>query len=80
VSPSEGEGHWFESSRVHQLPQFPQHHAKTASAAENDGANSLLRRLGEPEDIANACLWLCSDASGYVTGQTIGVNGGSVVS
>jgi len=39
-----------------------------------------VRRLGEPEDIANACAWLCSDASGYVTGQTIGVNGGRVVS
>jgi 2-hydroxycyclohexanecarboxyl-CoA dehydrogenase len=37
-------------------------------------------RLGEPEDIANACAWLCSEATGYVTGQTIGVNGGRVVS
>jgi 2-hydroxycyclohexanecarboxyl-CoA dehydrogenase len=39
-----------------------------------------VRRLGEPEDIANACAWLCLEASGYVTGQTIGVNGGRVVS
>lgn len=39
-----------------------------------------LRRLGEPEDIANACAWLCHEASSYVTGQTIGVNGGRVVS
>ena len=38
-----------------------------------------VRRTGEPEDIANACAWLCSDESGYVTGQTIGVNGGRVV-
>ena len=38
-----------------------------------------VRRLGEPEDIANACAWLCHEASGYVTGQTIGVNGGRVV-
>ncbi len=37
-------------------------------------------RTGEPEDIANACAWLVSEASGYVTGQTIGVNGGRVVS
>jgi NAD(P)-dependent dehydrogenase (short-subunit alcohol dehydrogenase family) len=34
-----------------------------------------VRRVGEPEDIANAAVWLVSDASGYVTGQTIGVNG-----
>ncbi|MFM5908445.1 MAG: SDR family NAD(P)-dependent oxidoreductase [Novosphingobium sp.] len=39
-----------------------------------------VRRLGEPNDIANACAWLCHEDSGYVTGQTIGVNGGRVVS
>jgi 2-hydroxycyclohexanecarboxyl-CoA dehydrogenase len=39
-----------------------------------------VRRLGEPSDIANACAWLASEASGYITGQTIGVNGGRVVS
>lgn len=38
-----------------------------------------VRRLGEPDDIANACAWLCDERSGYVTGQTIGVNGGRVV-
>jgi 2-hydroxycyclohexanecarboxyl-CoA dehydrogenase len=43
-------------------------------------ANMPVRRMGEPDDIANACSWLCSEASGYVTGQTIGVNGGRVVS
>jgi 2-hydroxycyclohexanecarboxyl-CoA dehydrogenase len=39
-----------------------------------------VRRTGIPEDIANACAWLVSDDTGYVTGQTIGVNGGRVVS
>jgi 2-hydroxycyclohexanecarboxyl-CoA dehydrogenase len=43
-------------------------------------ASLPVRRLGEPEDIANACAWLCLEASSYVTGQTIGVNGGRVVS
>jgi 2-hydroxycyclohexanecarboxyl-CoA dehydrogenase len=38
-----------------------------------------VRRVGRPEDIANACAFLCSEASSYVTGQTIGVNGGRVV-
>lgn len=37
-------------------------------------------RTGEPEDIANACAWLASEDTSYVTGQTIGVNGGRVVS
>jgi 2-hydroxycyclohexanecarboxyl-CoA dehydrogenase len=35
-----------------------------------------VRRTGEPEDIASACSWLCSEGASYVTGQTIGVNGG----
>jgi 2-hydroxycyclohexanecarboxyl-CoA dehydrogenase len=39
-----------------------------------------VRRTGVPDDIANACAWLVSEDSSYVTGQTIGVNGGRVVS
>jgi 2-hydroxycyclohexanecarboxyl-CoA dehydrogenase len=39
-----------------------------------------VRRTGVPEDIASACAWLASDDTGYVTGQTIGVNGGRVLS
>lgn len=35
-----------------------------------------LRRGGSPEDIANTCLYLGSDLSSYVTGQTIHVCGG----
>lgn len=39
-----------------------------------------VRRTGVAEDIANACAWLVSEDSSYVSGQTIGVNGGRVVS
>lgn len=39
--------------------------------------NSIpLQRLGEGEDVANACLFLASDLSTYVTGQTLSVCGG----
>ena len=38
-----------------------------------------LRRLGRPEDIAHACVYLGSDASAYVTGDTIRVMGGRVI-
>jgi 2-hydroxycyclohexanecarboxyl-CoA dehydrogenase len=43
-------------------------------------ANMPVRRLGELDDIAGACSWLCQEASSYITGQSIGVNGGRVVS
>lgn len=35
-----------------------------------------LERLGSPEDIANAVVFLAAENSGYITGQVIGVNGG----
>ncbi len=35
-----------------------------------------LKRGGTPEDIANACLFLASDLSAYVTGQVLSVDGG----
>ena len=35
-----------------------------------------LGRIGEPEDIVGAVLFLCSDAAKYITGQTIYVDGG----
>ena len=38
-----------------------------------------LGRLGIPDDIAQACLFLASDGAGYITGQTISVNGGMVM-
>ena len=35
-----------------------------------------LKRGGKPSDIADTCVWLGSDMSTYITGQTIHVNGG----
>jgi len=38
--------------------------------------NIPLKRLGRAEDVANCCLFLASDLSNYITGETINVNGG----
>jgi len=38
---------------------------------------SPLSRMGEPEDLTGACLFLCSEASSWLTGQTIVIDGGT---
>lgn len=38
-----------------------------------------LGRLGTPEDIASAAVFLASDRASFITGQTLGVNGGFVI-
>ena len=44
--------------------------------AERLVQNIPARRFGEPQEIADAILWLCSDAAGFVTGQALNVDGG----
>ncbi len=37
------------------------------------------RRLGQPEEVANAVIWLCSDQASFITGQNILVDGGYTI-
>jgi 3-oxoacyl-[acyl-carrier protein] reductase len=39
-------------------------------------AQTPLRHLGKPDHITSTCIFLCSEGAGYITGQTISVNGG----
>ncbi|MCE4267721.1 SDR family NAD(P)-dependent oxidoreductase [Rhodococcus globerulus] len=39
-------------------------------------AKTPVGRIGQPEDVAAVCAFLTSEEAGYVTGQSIGVNGG----
>lgn len=42
-------------------------------------AQEPIGRAGRPEEIANAVIWLCSDASSFVTGHTLVADGGQTV-
>jgi 3-oxoacyl-[acyl-carrier protein] reductase len=44
---------------------------------ENVARRTLVGRLGTPADIAEAVLYLVGDGATFVTGQVLGVNGGS---
>lgn len=54
--------------------------SRGANSDENKhalGKTFPLGRVGKPEDIAGACLYLASDLSSFVTGATLDVNGGA---
>jgi 3-oxoacyl-[acyl-carrier protein] reductase len=47
-----------------------------SEAVKKAAAGILLNRLGTPQEVAQAVVFLASDASSYITAQTINVNGG----
>ncbi len=50
--------------------------AMTDKAKEAVASSIPMGRVGKPEDVAGAALFLLSDAAAYVTGQVLGVDGG----
>ena len=63
--------------------ETPMQHASQAAgylpSNEQIAAHIPVGHLGTPEDIAAAVGFLCSDQAGFITGQILGVNGGSVM-
>jgi NAD(P)-dependent dehydrogenase (short-subunit alcohol dehydrogenase family) len=57
----------IETHRMNNLPEAYREQARKAVP---------MRRLGSGNDVAGAVLWLCSEASGFVTGTTVAVDGG----
>ncbi len=49
---------------------------ENAELAKRVLRNYTIRRFGEPSDVANMVLFLASEASSWITGQTYPVNGG----
>jgi NAD(P)-dependent dehydrogenase (short-subunit alcohol dehydrogenase family) len=48
----------------------------TPGAKEETQKAIPMGRLGTPEDMAKAVIWLCSDASSYITGHALPIEGG----
>ncbi|SFU96538.1 Enoyl-(Acyl carrier protein) reductase [Pontibacter akesuensis] len=61
-------GEWQKQSE-----RYEPHHSK------EDKAQHPVGRIGMPEDIAEAALFLCSDKAGFITGQTLTIDGGMTV-
>jgi NAD(P)-dependent dehydrogenase (short-subunit alcohol dehydrogenase family) len=49
------------------------------AGAQQAAANAMpLRRVGRPEEVAAAVVWLCSGAAAFVTGTTLTIDGGKL--
>ena len=57
---------------------FENYTASTLGLKEESLKTIPLGRLGTPEDIAEAVIWLCSGASSYITGHALPVEGGMI--
>lgn len=54
--------------------------SRDRSVLEHYEKKILIRRVGTPEDVAGAAVFLCSDAASYITGEIIVIDGGLTVS
>lgn len=51
-----------------------------AGMLEQVAAGIPMQRVGQPQDIAETVVWLCSDAAGFITGQNVAIDGGYTTS
>lgn len=64
--------------------QTPMTAARRANSTETDAAylnrvGGVLQRIGDPAEIAQTTLWVCSDRASYVTGQSLAADGGYLI-
>jgi NAD(P)-dependent dehydrogenase (short-subunit alcohol dehydrogenase family) len=54
------------------------HHIERAGeeAQRQAAAATPMRRIGQPEEVASAVLWLCSDQASFITGAVVPIDGG----
>jgi NAD(P)-dependent dehydrogenase (short-subunit alcohol dehydrogenase family) len=60
-------------------PILTDHLLRAGEAAQQAAAAAMpMRRLGLPEEVASAVVWLCSDQAAYITGSTVVLDGGKL--
>ena len=59
-----------------ETPMLERFMASSAEARQTVISSEPVGRLGKPEEIASAVLWLCSEGASFTTGQAIAVDGG----
>mgnify|MGYP001827383768 CR=1 FL=1 len=67
------------SPGVIRTPGIEKYMEEQPRAAEALVKRPVLKRLGEPDEIAEAVSFLCSDRASYITGQVLSVDGGEAV-
>jgi 3-oxoacyl-[acyl-carrier protein] reductase len=56
-----------------------QENITTQEAKDKIAAGIRMKKMGNPDDLGQLAAWLLSPASGYITGQTISVDGGQIL-
>jgi NAD(P)-dependent dehydrogenase (short-subunit alcohol dehydrogenase family) len=52
---------------------------RAGAAAQQAAANAMpIRRVGQPDEVADAVVWLCSGEAGFITGTTLVIDGGKL--
>jgi len=59
-----------------ETPMLAQGLGEDEERKRNVAKTRVMRRLGQPEEAAEAVLWLCSPRASYITGHTLAVDGG----
>jgi len=53
--------------------------ARAGEEAQRQAASAMpIRRVGQPDEVAQVVVWLCSDRASYITGATIPIDGGKL--